>query len=382
MSLTIKTKEFNNYLKLLSDIINNNNTNVMLNNVLLYSENGNTIMIGSNTFITCQITIPSDVISFSSSDQFHFLVEFKLFYDLLSKLTTNDIKIDFVDTNVISITAGKFSSTLNTIDFNNYPHYDFSTTNRVPFSLSAEIFKTVNDKLIKLTDIKKLVVGKMYEGVLFDASTTPSLLQIVGSDTNALGYYKFSFNNGIQFRLIFDSNAIKVITSQLKTADLQCYLLNDKMIIQNDNIKYITRFIEGDYPNVVPKLVNGISESKFSLEVDKYDLINAIERAQIIISNDTSTSRSKYIKLIISKDIISINSANIEKGSTSESISITNNTNSTQLDVMFDISNILNILKNIGSTKILVRYNSANEKFYFVDSNNKDSLYIILPIRI
>ena len=169
-----------------------------------------------------------------------------------------------------------------------------------------------------------------------------------------------------------------------KTVFQLCSLLtenNEKLYIQTSenkikftigNIKLISKVIDGkfpDYKKVVP------TDNKKILKVSSKDFINSVERVTSV-----SMDGKEGVKLAINKDNIqlSVNSANSGEGN--EAIKATYN--SDNINISFNSKYLTDIASEVEDKDLVMNFKDSTSPVLIKDASDKNSYYVIMPMKI
>ena len=138
------------------------------------------------------------------------------------------------------------------------------------------------------------------------------------------------------------------------------------------NMKLISKVIDGkfpDYKKVVP------TTNDKTLVVTSKDFINSIERVASV-----SIDRKEGVKLAINKDNIqlSVNSAN--SGDGNEKIKA--DFNSENLNISFNSKYLIDIASEIEDKNLKMNLKDSVSPVLIEDASDKNSYYVIMPMKI
>ena len=138
------------------------------------------------------------------------------------------------------------------------------------------------------------------------------------------------------------------------------------------NMKLISKVIDGkfpDYKKVVP------SNNDKTLLVSSKDFINSIERVASV-----SLDRKEGVKLSINKDNVqlSVNSANSGEGNEK----IKAEFNAENLNISFNSKYLIDIASEIEDKNLKMNLKDSTSPVLIEDSADKNSYYVIMPMKI
>ena len=156
------------------------------------------------------------------------------------------------------------------------------------------------------------------------------------------------------------------------TDQLKMQTSDNKIKFSLGNMKLISKVIDGkfpDYKKVVPTL------NDKTLIVSSKDFINSIERVASV-----SLDRKEGVKLIINKDNIqlSVNSAN--SGDGNEKIKA--NFSSENLNISFNSKYLIDIASEVEDKNLKMSLRDSVSPVLIEDVSDKNSYYVIMPMKI
>ena len=137
-------------------------------------------------------------------------------------------------------------------------------------------------------------------------------------------------------------------------------------------MKLISKVIDGkfpDYKKVVP------TTNDKTLVVASKDFINSIERVASV-----SLDRKEGVKLTINKDSVqlSVNSANSGEGNEK----INAEFNSDSLNISFNSKYLIDIASEVENKNLKMNFKDSISPFLMEDVSDKNSFYVIMPMKI
>ena len=138
------------------------------------------------------------------------------------------------------------------------------------------------------------------------------------------------------------------------------------------NIKLVSKVIDGkfpDYKKVVP------TNNDKSLVVSSKDFINSIERVASV-----SLDRKEGVKLAINKESVqlSVNSANSGEGNEI----IKAQFNADNLQISFNSKYLIDIASEVEDKNLKLNLKDSVSPVLIEDSSDKNSYYVIMPMKI
>ncbi|GMA50740.1 DNA polymerase III subunit beta [Alicyclobacillus contaminans] len=136
---------------------------------------------------------------------------------------------------------------------------------------------------------------------------------------------------------------------------------------------FYTRMIDGAYPDttrIIP------TSSRTELIVNTTELMNAIDRAALIARE----RENNMVRLQLDDTTITVSSSSPEIGNVSESLKANAKTGD-DMAIAFNAKYVLDALKALRSSEVVVRFNGWNQPFTFREVGNEEfGLQLISPV--
>ena len=154
--------------------------------------------------------------------------------------------------------------------------------------------------------------------------------------------------------------------------ELSMQINENKIKFSLGKIKLISKVIDGkfpDYKKVVP------TNNQKILVVSSKEFINSIERVTSV-----SIDRKEGVKLAIAKDNVQlyVNSANSGEGNEK----IQAKFNSGNLNISFNSKYLIDIASEVENKDLKINLNDAVSPVLIEDTSDKNSYYVIMPMKI
>ena len=371
MHFQIKRDKLLKSLNIAHNIIERKNTLPILSNVLLEAKDNKLNIIATDLDIVYQDEITDIKISKDGSTT----TSATVLHDLLRKLPS-DLDVVFIlqDENKLNITAENSKFNLLCLPVSNFPN--FSET----FSQDDVILNRKN--LLSLLNKTKISMSndetRHYLNGIFlhiAESNGKNYLTGVATDSHRLSSSSMLIENVKNFKsFILPKKTVYQLCNLLVDGDEKIILNSSENKIQFKigKSKITSKIIDGkfpDYQKVVPK-----NNSK-KLSVNAKDLINSVERV-ITVSID----RKEGVKITLNKDSIQLFVNSTSSGEGKETLKA--NFNSDEITISFNSKYLLDIASEIESENIIMNLNDAVSPVLILDSSDKQSYFVIMPMKI
>ena len=296
-------------------------------------------------------------------------------YDLLRKLPPNlDVRFDLQSENKLKISAKNSKFNLLCLPVDNFPNFtdNFETK---PFALEGKQFLSLlnKTKISMSNDETRHYLNGIF--IHATASNKSAYLTGVATDTHRLSSSSMLLKNVENFKpFILPKKTVLQLCNLLqdKSESVHLYVGDTKIQFKIGNSTIVSKFIDGkfpDYEKVVPKNNGKI------LNVNVKDFINSIERV-ITVSID----RKEGVKLTLDKNSIQLFVNSSSSGEGKENLAA--DYNSDNLTISFNARYLLDIASEIQDEKLIMNLNDAISPVLIQDDSDKQSYYVIMPMKI
>ena len=283
------------------------------------------------TFITTNKEIAIKVILEKSEkirlyEEGECVVPGKYFVDIVKKVEGKDVEFTLFEKNSIKIISDRSDFTLIAYDKTTYPPTNFTTNSNAILFDSKELKKIIRQTSFACATSESRIV---LTSLNFKAKN--GTLEIVSTDSFRLAKKQSKLAEEAEIRANIPSKSLEEFCKILDddSTYVKMYLENSKALFEYKNIFFMTRLIEGNYPDtssLFPK------DYLFVAEFNKNELINAVDRASLFTSLD-NLSIVKFNFCNSKKVEISSNSSEI--GKVVEEIYLLNEINDVNFQIAF-----------------------------------------------
>ena len=344
-----------------------------LTGIYVEAETEKLIFTTTNRELSIQVVVPvSENLEIEETGSC--LIPGKYFVEIIKKIEDETITIAIFDETAIKIITERSQFTLNALEKEVFPKLTFEGEGE-PILFTAQNLKTIikQTSFSASTSEQRLVLT----GVNFEINkdelfiTATDSFRLSRKNTKLDGTYDKKKIN-IPSKSIDDFN--KILEEHHEVVEL--YLINNKALFKYQNVSFVTRLIEGTYPDVsslFPK--NSLVDLKFN----KNELIAAIDRAALLNSNDNLN----LVKIQISPNKkVKILSTSTEIGNVEEDVYPLMISQTLQLQVAFSAKYLLEALKAFDSSEITIHFTGEIKPFIIKSEEDSELIQLILPARI
>ena len=366
MKIYCNRTELNKALNNVSHSVPVRTTSNILEGILVQVEDDHMKITSTDTNMTTEVTIKVE-----SEGNCEFVVPFKLFSAIISKLPEDEMMIDHNDErSKISIKCAGSNSEIICFKGDEYPKVRLEEGINVIY-LSKEDIK----KLIKKTafsastdEFNRIITGVLLE--IKDGS-----MKMVGVDPYRIATYKIDIYNKEDIRVIIPAKLIMEVAKFIEDdgEDKMSFEISDnKVILKFDNNKVIINTYSGkfiDYERILNK------EGNINIRVKRDELLKSSERASLL----ASVQNNNLIRFNIQKDVIYITSLN-EEGNIEEKVEIIND--GEDLNIGINSKYLKDALSVIEDEEISINFKDSVSPAIIKPLKGDKYTYLILPIRM
>ena len=371
MQFVIKRDTLLKSLTLVQGIIEKKNTLPILSNVLLEVKNGKLSLTATDL----------DLVFYDSLGEIEIIKEgatttsATILYDILRKISGNsDINFNLKNENKLNLVTDNSDFNLLCLPIDNFPNFaDDFETDEISFN-GSKLLSLLNKTKISISnDDTRHYLNGIY--LHLTESQNRTYLTGVATDSHRLSSSSIEIDKGKTFhsiilpkKTVFQLCNLLVDTHEnvlVKTSESKIQFIIGKA-------KLVSKVIDGkfpDYRKVVP------TDNNRTLTVISSDFVQAIERV-ITVSLD----RKEGVKLDLSKDNIkfSVNSTNSGDGNEV----VKSNFTGEDMTVSFNSKYLTDIASEVEDKNLKINLKDPTSPVLVEDMADKNSYYVVMPMKI
>ncbi len=305
-----------------------------------------------------------------SQDSGEFIVNAKLFGDIIRKMPTEEIQILINDNLSITITGGTTEYTIGATSAEEYP--DIPEVNDAKsFTISQSLLKNMINQTIfavATNDTKPILTGELFE-------INDKCFNLVSIDGYRLAVRSEHIDTENEYKFVVPSKTLNEISKLLKDEDeLLCTISASKKHIIFDISGYlvISRLLEGEFHNYKGSIPQ---TSNTEVIVNTKSLISCLERASLLINERIKSP----IRCIFSDSKIKL-SCSTAIGKINDEISA--NITGPMIEIGFNNKYLLDPLKSIDDDEVKLQMNGGNLPMKIVPLTGDEFTFLVLPVRL
>lgn len=345
----------------------------ILMGILITAKNNKLTFITTNKEISIKVVLDSSD-NLMIYEEGSCVVPGKYFVDIVKKVEGDTIDFTLFDETTIKIISNKSDFTLVSFDKNNFPITNFNFDVE-PFSIKCKELK----QIIKQTSFACSTSESRIVLTSLHFTLSSNSLIVCATDSFRLARKDSSIqNNKTRLQINVPCKSLdelaKIITDS--NDDILIYIENNKALFKYKNIDFMTRLVEGNYPdvdNLIPRVSTAI------LKFDRNSLIAAVDRASLFMENqDINHVR---FKLSLNKDEIEISSNSSEIGKVEETIVPLECVKKDEILIAFTAKYLLDALKAFETKTVTLLFCQEVKPLMIVSEEQPSLTQLLIPVR-
>ena len=371
MQFVVKRDTLLKSLNFVQGVVEKKNTLPILSNVLLQLKNKKLSIVATDLDIIFYDEISEvKVINEGSTT-----TSAAILYDILRKISSNsELNFELKSENKLSLRSDNADFNLLCLPIDNFPTF--------ADEFEGQEINLNNSRFLKLLNKTKISISNddtrhYLNGIFLHITEAQgrNFLTGVATDSHRLSSSSLEVDETSDFTsLILPRKTVYQLCSLLTdtSSPLTMQTSDNKIKFTLGDMKLISKVIDGkfpDYKKVVPTTNDKI------LIVSSKDFIDSIERVASV-----SLDRKEGVKLAINKDTVqlSVNSANSGEGNEKINAKFT----SENLQISFNSKYLIDIASEVEDKNLKLNLKDSISPVLIEDASDKNSYYVIMPMKI
>ena len=358
MQFVVKRDALLKSINFVQGVVEKKNTLPILSNVLLELKNNKLSVVATDL----DIIFNDEILEVKIIKEGSTTTSAAILFDILRKIPSNsDLNFELKTENKLSLKSENSDFNLLCLPIDNFPTF--------ADEFKGQEISLDNSKFLKLLNKTRISVSnddtRHYLNGIFLHLTEAhgrNFLTGVATDSHRLSSSSLEINNSDQLCSLLSENS-EPLTMQ--TSENKIKFIIGKM-------RLVSKVIDGKFPDY-KKVVPTNNDKK--LTVSSKDFISSIERVTSV-----SLDGKEGVKLLINKDNIqlSVNSANSGEGNEK----IKAEFNSDSLNISFNSKYLIDIASEIEDKNLKLNLKDSVSPVLIEDNSDKNSFYVIMPMKI
>jgi DNA polymerase-3 subunit beta len=373
MKITVERGALLKALGHVQSVVERRNTIPILSNVMLEAAKGQLKLTATDLDIEIVESIPSDVLrNGAATAPAHML------YDIVRKLPDGAQ----VQAELLAQEGGRLAVSSGSVRFELacLPKEDFPqmAAGALPhrFRLPVEDLKRLIDKtrFAISTEETRFYLNGIYLHAAKEGKK--SALRAVATDGHRLAQLELEMPDGAAEMpgIIVPRKTVTELRRLLDDADgaVDVSLSDTKIQFVSDGVELTSKLIDGtfpDYQRVIP------ASNDKALTLDSKEFAQSVDRVSTI-----SADKTRAVKLSIAKDKLTLSVINPESGTATEELGATYS--ASPIEIGFNARYLLDITGQIEGKDVRFLLSDAGSPTLIEDTEDKGTLYVLMPMRV
>ena len=371
MKISIERNVFLNSLSHVQNIVEKKNTIPILSNILI-STNANNITLCA----TDMDVVISELVNCKVIEEGSVTTPAHTLYEIVRKIQEgSDIELISNDGNKLSVRSGKSKFSLACLPKDDFPKID-EIKLEDEFVIKNEVLKNIIDKTkfaISNEETRYYLNGLYFHSVTINDEKK---LRAVSTDGHRLAKFEAKLPEGVNNipGVIIPKKTIGEVRKLLDefNEDIKISLNENKIVFYFKNIVLSSKLIDGSFPDY-EKVIPQNNDKTFL--VDTNLIYGAVDRVSTV-----SDEKSRSVKLVIFNNLVSLSSNSAETGSGAEDLII--EYQGEKIEIGYNAKYLMEIINQVNGDKITFQLLDSSSPSIIKDSNDKNTLYILMPMRV
>lgn len=300
------------------------------------------------------------------------VLQARFFGEIIRRLPENEVTIEVLEANQVSITSGKANFIVNGLGASEYPQLP-EVDSCTPLRLSVPLFnQLINETVFAVSQQENRPI---LTGVHFILENDELLA--VATDSHRLSQRMIPLESqGQQFDIVIPGKSLVELSRALSENEefVEITMMDNQVLFTTTTMKFYSRLLEGNYPDT-RRLIPTSFETSIEFNVPQF--LQAVERASLL-SNE---GRYNIVRLSISNDDVILYGRSPEIGKVEEKLNY-EKVEGEPIEISFNPDYMRQALRAFGDTTIVIRFISAVRPFTLEPTEgNGGFIQLITPVR-
>lgn len=339
----------------------------VLGNILLSGNKNSLSVSATNLEISISINLGAKI-----KKEGEVTVPSRVVTDVVNNLAKGPLTLK-EDKEHLEIKAENFSSTISGMNASDFPSIP-QTVGRNATKFDAEVLKDTLSKVIYSASVDE--TRPILTGILLVVKKGEIIF--VATDGFRLSQKRIKVKSPLKTQnIILPKNALSELVRMIEDNEVSFSLKEkeNQAVFSFDNTVLATRTLEGEFPDfekIIPK------KSACKAFVDKEELLRSVKLASVFARESSNT-----VKISLLKDKISIAAESQQVGQQKNEIDAkVEGSLSKDFEIAFNYRFLEEFLNSVEGEEVSMSFSNADSPGIFKDTNDKDFLHLIMPVRL
>ncbi len=354
-------------LHLVAGVVERRQTLPILANVLLVLDDGWLSLTGTDLEVELVGRVKLD----AAGESGEVTVPARKLVDICKSLPEGcDIHFSLKDGKAV-VRSGRSRFTLSTLEARDFPNVEDSIGTHKISLLQGQLRRLIERTSFAMAqqDVRYYLNGMLWE-------LQPKLLRVVATDGHRLAMctLESEFTIDEPKQVILPRKGVLELARLLQddAGEVAVVIGNNHIRATTQDFTFTSKLVDGkfpDYDRVLPK------NTDKSVIGSRKELRQAFARTAIL-----SNEKYRGVRLLLSNDSLQIIANNPEQEEAEEVVSVEYQGDS--LEIGFNVSYLLDVLGVLSGEKVRISLSDSNSSALLEESEEGDSLYVVMPMRL
>ena len=363
MKLTFEKTELVRSVSIVQKAVSVRTTMDILECILIDALGSTILLTGNDLDLGIQTSVTGEIIERGA-----LAINAKLFSELVRKLPDGQIILETDNNNVCTITCDKKNYEIPGLSADEFSYLpEIEKDNSIVLNQNA-LRDMINQTIFSLSvnDVNVMMTGELFE-------VRDGNLKVVGLDSHRISIRNLSLDDKeSSVKVIIPGKSLKEIAGILEPdaeKEVNIYFSQKHVLFEFDDIKVVSRLLEGNYFNVNQMISN---DHATQVVINRKAFIEAID-IQMVFINEAD---KRPVILDIKDDVMHIH-VKTGKGTGSEDVDIKKT--GEDLKIGFNPKFIIDALKVIEDEEVTLYFVNSKSPC-FIKDDEESYMYLILPV--
>jgi DNA polymerase-3 subunit beta len=377
MKFVIEKEYFAEAISQVSKAVSARTTIPILTGIKMDLKSGGLTLTASDADISIQCFIPAedgDKTIIDVQTEGSIVVPAKFFTEIVRKLPQYQVEIEVNDRYSTTIRSGPSEFNLNGLDPEEFPKLPQIAEDQV-FSISSSLLRSMIRQTafaVSTTETRPVLTGVLW-------TVQEGRFKMVATDSHRLATREalVEANDLLSLQnVVVPGKSLSELSKILQDDNqiIDIVVTDNQILVKSNNVLFYSRLLDGTYPDtsrIIPQ------SNKTEMVVPAKLFLESIERASLLAKD----GKSNIVKLAtLGQNNIEISSNTPEIGRVTEHVEASM-VNGEELKISFNAKYMIDVIKAIDSSEILIGFTGAMSPFIIKPVENDWMLHLILPVR-
>ncbi len=369
MKIKVQREELHKKLSDIQNIVEKKNTMPILNHFLLSASPGASFIIATDLETALKESVELEVLEEGSA-----CIPAKKLFEIVREID-GEITIESTEKQWVKVKSGKSVFRIAGLSIDEFPVWPTvsASGDAEEIQIEAALLREIVEKTIYAAGESD--TRYVLNGLLFHLQTSGGIC-VVGTDGHRLALLQKAvpFTVKDERKLIVSRKSVSELRRFLAdgAAPVKIVIGKSHLLFSLGSIEFLTRLIEGTYPNYEQVLPLGNTKTA---TIEKEALMKALRRVSIM-----SKERSSSVKADFEAGIMVVSASNPDVGEAKDEISMTYTGDS--MSLAFNARYLLDTLGAMESSVVVMKLNEPLSPVLMTEEGADDYKCVIMPMRL